>query len=99
MAIVLNTSGRAIHTQLCSHSEKEERVRIKKRFSFSPGILVTVEDKDWKELLKQDLIQECVDDEILETGSRARKKGDNAEKDLKEIDVEAKRIGKEKEDK
>lgn len=97
MAMVLNTSARSIYTQISVENNK--KVKVVKRFAFHPAQLTQVEDKDWDELLKQDFISECVDNEELETGGRAKKKSANLEKDVTNADNKAKKQGKEEADK
>lgn len=97
MAFVLNTSARAIYTQLCSKGSGE-MLNINKRFTFNPGELTQVDDGDWKDLKEQKFIQECLDNEVLEVGSRAKKKGAKASAEIKDVDDKAKDLGKKEDD-
>lgn len=99
MAFVINTSGRSFYLQL-THREGENKKLVRgKKFAFHPGELTSVEDDDWKKLKEMPSVQKLIDNEELETGSRAKKKGGKAAEAIKEADDNAKEKGKEEADK
>ena len=99
MAFVINTSGRSFYTQLTERVGDSKKLVRGKKFAFHTGELPSVEDDDWKTRKEKPFIQEKIDNEELETGSRAKKKGGKAADAIKDADENAKKKGAEEADK
>ncbi len=96
MAMVINTGGRSITTQICHRDKETQKMVIEKRFTFNPGSLVEVEDSELKILCKKEAFQEYIDEEILQTGKRAIKIHSKVSGEIEEADEKSKKKSKEK---
>jgi len=99
MAFVLNTSGRSFYVQLAHRDKESKRMSRGKKFEFHPAELAMFDDDDWKKLKERPSVQKKIDNEELETGSRAKKKGGKAAEAIKNADENAKKKGKEEAEK
>lgn len=84
-----------MYTQLVKRDKETKKLVIEQRFAFLPGQLTTVDDKQWDELKKQKHIAKCLDTEELIEGSRAKKLGGAAAKEISAVDAAAKAQGAE----
>jgi len=94
MPTILNQAPRAYHTQIFS-GEGKSRV-ISKRFTFNPAQIVIVTQEEMRELKKCKTFKEELDNDRLVTGAEAKKKGNNLEKEVNQLNEKSVDLGKEK---
>ena len=98
MTAILNKSGRAVYTQVCSGKDENGRVVITSRHSILPAELTTIPKKCWDVVKEQNIIKKMLDSGELIEGGGAKSGSKEMEKDV-ELQINDLKKGKKKKEK